>query len=385
MLVIKISSLLIQAVLLLFLQHATVKATSNTTPGTINCTDLTRNRVLGFNLLDGSQNPNSQIVTSFKAPYVIDLNNFENCDMNVGAVLATPVPENCDINNVRCVRFYFGDVIRRDFVSPFTAFLKSGGSGLPIDRTPAPGIQTLKACPYANATCDGPRSGCYEVQVNVIGCNNPVPVPVPVPASIPAPVPISLPVPVTAPLPVSIPVSFPVLVPVPVPTSTDICTFTVSEAFSDSFAIDVTITITPISNNEGLKITVTESDPDSIGDLRGLFFDVSRSFSLGAASDITGAQVTDRQVARNGVIKLSNGANMQGNGNKMYDVGVEIGTQGLGVDDIQSTVIFVKWPGLTLAHLCGQAFGVRLTSTGPIGKRSKSSKIFGLSCACPSD
>jgi hypothetical protein len=75
----KLLNLLIQAVPLLLLQHAVVKATTNTTPGTINCTDLTRNRVIGFNLLDGSQNPNTQVVTAFKAPYVIDLNNFENC------------------------------------------------------------------------------------------------------------------------------------------------------------------------------------------------------------------------------------------------------------------------------------------------------------------
>jgi hypothetical protein len=193
----KKSSLIINAVLLLSFQQAVVNATPNTTPGTVNCTDLSKNRVIGFNILDESQNPITQGVTNFPAngpPFVIDLNNYANCDMNVRAILDTPVPANCDINNIRCVRFYFGDVVRRDFVPPFTAYLEFGGTGLPIDRTPAPGLQTLKACPYTDPNCLGRQTGCYTVQVDVKPCNySPVPVPVPAPSPsctcpVPAPV-----------------------------------------------------------------------------------------------------------------------------------------------------------------------------------------------------
>jgi hypothetical protein len=190
----KYSSFLIQAALLLSFNHGAVMATPNTTPGTINCTDLSKNRVIGFNILDESQNPVTQGVTNFAGsgpPFVIDLNNYVNCDLNVGAILDTPVPANCDINNIRCVRFYFGDVVRRDFVSPFTAYLEFNGTGLPIDRTPAPGVQTLKACPFADPNCLGRNRGCYEVQVDVKPCKyTPVPVPVPSPVCtcpIPAP------------------------------------------------------------------------------------------------------------------------------------------------------------------------------------------------------
>jgi hypothetical protein len=190
-------------------------------------------------------------------------------------------------------------------------------------------------------------------------------------------------VPVQAPVrvPVRVPIKVPVRAPVKAPPNA--CTFTIGQAFGDSFAIDITVSITPLSNNGGVKLTVTESDADSIGDLRGLFFDVNKSFHLGAPSAITGTKVTDKQVVDNGVIDLGNGANMKGNGNKNYDVGAEIGTQGIGHDDIQTTVIDVAWPGLTLASLCDQAVGVRLTSSGHSGSsRAYSSKIFGKSCAC---
>jgi hypothetical protein len=202
------SIVVIQGVLLLSLHRAFVKATPNTTPGTINCTDPSKNRVIGFNILDESQDPTTQGVTTFvgATPYVIDLNNFVNCDMNFRAILDTPVPANCDINNIRCVRFYIGNTTeRRDFVTPFTPYLEYGGSGLPIDRTPVPGVQTLKACPYTEPSCKGRPVDCYQVQINVKACNYQVPAPVPVPTPecicpVPAPLPVPLPVPVPVPV-----------------------------------------------------------------------------------------------------------------------------------------------------------------------------------------
>jgi hypothetical protein len=77
---------------------------------------------------------------------------------------------------------------------------------------------------------------------------------------------------------------------------------------------------------------------------------------------------------------------MNGNGNPgAYDVGVEIGTQGIGAggNDYQTATIMVAWPGLTISHLGFQRFGVRLTLVGaPTGTRYNSSKISGTSCAC---
>jgi hypothetical protein len=179
------------------------------------------------------------------------------------------------------------------------------------------------------------------------------------------------------------PVRAPVRAPVKAPAST--CTFTIGQAFRDTFDIEVTISIAPLPGNRGITLNVTESDADSIGDLRGLFFNVSNTCSLGERSAINGSKVTEIQVMENGVISLGKGANMNGNGDKMYDVGVEIGSQSIGRDDVQSTVIDVAWSGLTLAHLCGQAFGVRLTSSGYNGgRRAYNAKMFGQSCACES-
>ena len=217
----------------------------------------------------------------------------------------------------------------------------------------------------------------------------PVTAPITPPVTAPITPPVTSPIkpPVTAPVkpPVTSPVKPPVTAPVLAPTPVDNgeCTFTIGQAFGGSFALDVTISIKEIAN--GMEFTVTESDTDSDGDLRGLFFDVSNTFPLGVISTISGADVNtlSTQVSENNVINLGNGANMQGNGNKQYDVGVEIGGPGVGGDDIRTTKITVAWPGLKLSHLCGQAFGVRVTSSGPIGSRNQSSKIYGHSCSCP--
>lgn len=80
---------------------------------------------------------------------------------------------------------------------------------------------------------------------------------------------------------------------------------------------------------------------------------------------------------------------MNGDGNRhKYDVGVEIGTQGIGKDDIQSTVFIVSNPKyeLNVDNFADVEFGVRLTSVGQRGSnRNESSKIFGFSpedCGC---
>ncbi|MCR5874107.1 cadherin-like domain-containing protein [Phenylobacterium sp. J426] len=52
---------------------------------------------------------------------------------------------------------------------------------------------------------------------------------------------------------------------------------------------------------------------------------------------------------------------------KGYDVGLEFGSAGIGKDDIGSAAFTLKLPGLTLADLAGQDFGVRMTSVGVLG------------------
>jgi hypothetical protein len=150
----------------------------------------------------------------------------------------------------------------------------------------------------------------------------------------------------------------------------------------------VTISIVNLANNGGVNITVVESDATLIADLRGLFFNVSDSIGLGTANSISVAptNVGNKVVSANNVISVGTGNNMNGNGNPgKYDVGVEIGTPGIGAggDDIQTATITVAWSQLKISHLCSQRFGVRLTSVGAlVGGRTGSSKLYGTSCAC---
>lgn len=130
------------------------------------------------------------------------------------------------------------------------------------------------------------------------------------------------------------------------------------------------VTICAIEVDGGLRFTVTvDSSGGLTADLRGLFFNV-----LGDAPsslEVSGADVTDYGT---NTIDLGNGANMKGGGRSPYDVGVEIGTQGIGKDDIQSTSFFV--PGLRLDDVYGQEFGARLTSVGSSrGQREGSAKL----------
>jgi hypothetical protein len=168
--------------------------------------------------------------------------------------------------------------------------------------------------------------------------------------------------------------------PSPAPPDTSVCQFTTSQAYPGSTPIAVSALVENLAI--GVQITVTVSDANVIGDLRGVFFHVN-GFTLGSSSQITGSDVTGALVSANNVKDLGNGANMNGDGNRhIYDVGVAIGTSGIGANDIQNTVIYVAWNGLTTANLCGQEFGFRLTSVGPSNARGGSSKIYGTSCAC---
>ncbi len=73
---------------------------------------------------------------------------------------------------------------------------------------------------------------------------------------------------------------------------------------------------------------------------------------------------------------------MSGDGNvHFYDVGVEIGTQGIGMDDIQHTEFIVS--GVTLDDFkSGQEFGIRLTSVGPVSSCGQSSKLYAKAYCC---
>ena len=159
------------------------------------------------------------------------------------------------------------------------------------------------------------------------------------------------------------------------------CKFSISQSFDGGENIRVDILLAP-TDNGGVVFKVTEADANLRGDLRGVFFHLTVAPSK--VTTIEGKHVTSFQKGpANSVTNLGNGVNMQGDGGKhKYDIGVQIGTEGIAKDDIGVTTFIVK--GITFAEIdFTQEFGVRLTSVGVPSNRCYSSKVFGLSGCAP--
>jgi len=141
-----------------------------------------------------------------------------------------------------------------------------------------------------------------------------------------------------------------------------------------------TILVKEMSDGSLQFTVVLDPESENTGDLRGLFFDVADE-SLVDGLAVDGEHVTDEACDANGVSGLGNGTSMNGAGRGSYDVGVEIGTQGMSGDDIQTTTFTLSHDteALTLDLISGQTFGVRLTSVGPGGEegREDSLKLVG--------
>ena len=138
---------------------------------------------------------------------------------------------------------------------------------------------------------------------------------------------------------------------------------------------------------DDLRFTMeVDRGSSSIGDLRGLFFDVSDDSSLFLSGlSVLGLDVTDFQFATNRVSNLGHGVNVNGAivSEGKFDAGIEFGTSGIGKDDIQSTsFVLTHSSGLDLNSFFGTSAGsddyimaVRATSVGPEnGARGGSSK-----------
>ncbi|MFZ9196310.1 MAG: Ig-like domain-containing protein, partial [Burkholderiales bacterium] len=154
-------------------------------------------------------------------------------------------------------------------------------------------------------------------------------------------------------------------------------TFQVNDASTSGGYPAVWVTIT--ENADGtLTFNVTQ-EGGIVGDLRGLFFDIADE-SILKTLVITAAS-TDIRIGDDSIKDLGDGSNMNGltGSDKGYDLGIEIGTAGIGKDDIQSYTFTLDSPlrDLTLNDFSNVDFGVRLTSVGVVGgSRADSSKIL---------
>jgi hypothetical protein len=103
------------------------------------------------------------------------------------------------------------------------------------------------------------------------------------------------------------------------------------------------------------------------GDIRGVFLGFA---STPADISVSGSDVTRWVWRERAVTNLGGGVNMHGTG-MVFDLGVVIGTPGIGKDDISSTVFTVS---SSADIFLAESFGLRLTSVGP-NDRDGSSKL----------
>jgi hypothetical protein len=122
-------------------------------------------------------------------------------------------------------------------------------------------------------------------------------------------------------------------------------------------------------------------NPTNVADLRGAFIDLNLTGS--GVSDVmdfgvTGADVTDVQYTT-----TNTGGGNNVNPLPAFDLGIEIGTQGMSANDLRSTSFTVAHTGtpavaLDLGNVLGERIAVRLTSVGPEGMpRNDSLKLIG--------
>lgn len=134
-----------------------------------------------------------------------------------------------------------------------------------------------------------------------------------------------------------------------------------------------------------VKVDVVPGVTGYIGDLRGVFFNLP-SFSNLTIASISGGPLTATSTNGN-FDAFSNSALLQGV-NQSFNVGVEVGSQGIAQgDDYQTTTFTIAGTGLTLSSFSSQAVGARLMSVGsPTGSRDLSSKLAGtFSTVTPPD
>lgn len=119
----------------------------------------------------------------------------------------------------------------------------------------------------------------------------------------------------------------------------------------------------------------------NIGDLRGLFLNVTDESLLDGLT-VSGSEITSSVFSANNVINLGGGSNLNGGGTPCpCDIGLEIGSPGIGKNDIQSVTFTLSHVSadLDVSLLQGESFGVRVTSVGDAGgSRNGSSKLVGI-------
>lgn len=154
-----------------------------------------------------------------------------------------------------------------------------------------------------------------------------------------------------------------------------------------SDAVDWLVTVD--DNTAGIFTVTVELDPSSpnVGDITGVFFDLSPALVAGDVIDLTGPS-TDFEGAFDGPLtNAGSGANIGGGGTADFDMAVRYGGVGGGDFDLQSVTFSVSTLGGTLDLSDWTRVGVRSQTTGLLsGARGGSSKdVSTLPTAVPDE
>ncbi len=167
-------------------------------------------------------------------------------------------------------------------------------------------------------------------------------------------------------------------------TAADSVSATVLHASASTFTgspLNVSLQIDDATVPGDLVITLEVTGPGAtIGDLRGFFIQVANESLLSGLS-VTGANVTGTSFLANAVTAVGSSNNLHGGGSPCpCDVGVALGTPGIGSDDLRKVTFTLSHAteNLDVSFLSGQDFGVRATSVGTGRCRSGSSKLAGV-------
>jgi hypothetical protein len=142
-----------------------------------------------------------------------------------------------------------------------------------------------------------------------------------------------------------------------------------------------TVTFDDTKQAGQVQITVAVDTGYRLADINGFFFNIGNE-SLLSGLTVSGSDVTLLVKNANSVTSAGSGNNING-GIGPFDVGLRIGTPGIGTDDIQTTTFLLSAAGVNLTtdmftgatNAQDYIFGIRLTSVGTEGHRTGSSKL----------
>ena len=164
--------------------------------------------------------------------------------------------------------------------------------------------------------------------------------------------------------------------------SDDFCPRQITFSIDGSPGVEITAT----EDSGTIHFTVDVLNGDSVGDLRGLFFDFNEAKLAGLSVASDDGTLSSHEIAADSVLNLGHGNNLNGLTKDGFDVGLEFGKEGIGKGDDLSTASFTlssTGGDLTLDDIAHMRFGARLTSTGGANDRDGSEKIIVTSPAAP--